>query len=237
MLIVNTRPATLPAPQISFLSLLAANPRIANPNRVSPGAKINLPCPPKVMCRAALIIEVNDFLFQATSYKYNVTVQQLLDTNPHIVNPDLMYAGEVVYIPPCTQTPDTVAISAVETARASCVPQTYVAKQGDKPGTVAAMFNMQIGDLYRLNPTLHVFATRFITAGQSLAVRSCPKAARLSFTSPQVCKSVYTVKQGETVKSVAAKAKTTIAKLIIGNYFIRSSISPLSTQRKLCIPP
>ena len=236
MLVVNTQPATLPAPQISFLSLLAANPRIANPNRVSPGAKINLPCPPKIECAAVRVVRPDENL-QVISNMYNVGVQQLLDTNPHIFSPDLLYTGEVVYIPPCTQTPDTVAISAVETARASCVPQTYVAKQGDKPGTVAAMFNMQIGDLYRLNPPLRVFATRLINAGQSLAVLSCPKAARLSWTSPQVCKSVYTVKQGETVKSVAAKAKTTIAKLIIGNYFIRSSISPLSTQRKLCIPP
>ena len=211
-----SQPATLPALQISLLSLLAANPDIANPDLNFTGAKINLPCPPNITCRAAVSLVGWDSI-EDISAKYNVTLQDLLDTNLHFIDPKTVSPGEIIYVPPCTQTPNSVAVSAVETARASCVPQTCVAQQGDKPGTVVAMFNMQIGDLYCLNPTLRVFATRLITAGQSLAVQSCPKAARLSWTSAQVCKSFYTVASGDTAQAVADKARTTIAKLMIGN--------------------
>ena len=224
----------MPSPQIDFVSLLAANPGIADPNLVFVGDKINIPCPPKIECAGVF----TNFTWPSNSLNsYNVTMQQVLDANPHLLVPDIWHRGDVVYIPPCTQTPDSVAISAVETARASCVQQTYVAQQGDIPGTVAAMFNMQIGDLYRLNPKLRVFATRLITAGQSLAVLSCPKAARLSWTSAQVCKSFYTIADGDTLKTVAAKAGTTMAKLMIGNPFITYVTQVLPAKRKLCIVP
>ena len=210
-------------PQINFLSLLAANPRIANPDRIFSGLKVNLPCPPKIMCRAAVSVQEGDTLM-AISEEYGVTLQDLLDTNLHIVHPDLVYPGDVVYVPPCTQTPDSVSVSAVETARHNCWQRLYFTKKGDTPGTVAAMFNMKIGDVY------HRYKYGLFPVGSRLrSVVGCPNAARLSWTSAQVCKSFYTVKHSDTPKTAAAKARTTIAKLMIGN--------PLSHQpRSRCRP-
>ena len=166
-----------------------------------------------------------------------VSLQDMLDANLHIVNSDLIFPGDVVFVPPCDQTPGSVAASAVKPARASCVPKKYVAKQGDKPGTIAATFNMQIGDLFRLNPRLRKFKTRLIKARQSLNVLSCPKAVRLSYTSAQVCKSFYTVQLGDTAVTAAAKVGTTVTKLMVGNGFITSITRPLQVGRKLCIVP
>ena len=132
-----------------------------------------------------------------------VSLQDMLDANLHIVNSDLIFPGDVVFVPPCDQTPGSVAASAVKPARASCVPKKYTAKEGDKPGTIAATFNMQIGDLLRLNPRLRKFRTRLIKAGQLLDVLSCPKAVRPSFPSAQVCKSFYTVTADDTATSAS----------------------------------
>ena len=156
--------------------------------------------------------------------------------NLEIVHPDLIFTGDIIFVPPCTRTPGLLAASAVKPARARCEPKKYAAKEGDRPATVAAMFNMQIGDLFRLNPRLRVFATRFITAGQSLDVLSCPKAVRLSYTNAQECKYNYTTKRGDTAASAAKNANTTITKLILGNYNM-FGLRRLPARRVLCIIP
>ena len=223
-------------PQINFLTLLVANPSIVNPDWIFVGQELNLPCPPKIKCKATVIVQSGNTI-PAIATANGVSLQDMLDANLHIVNSDLIFPGDVVFVPPCDQTPGSVAASAVKPARASCVPKKYVAKQGDKPGTIAATFNMQIGDLLRLNPRLRKFRTRLIKAGQLLDVLSCPKAVRPSFTSAQVCKSFYTVKADDTATTAAAAAKTTITKLMIANNFIYWTGQPLPAGRKLCIMP
>ena len=239
MPLATNTPTRHPAcPQINFLALLAANLGIPNPDVIFPGTTLKLPCPPKIMCRAAVSVKEGDSILNISQrYSPPIPLQDMLNANLNIVNRDLIFPGDVVFVPPCTQTPDLLAASAVKPARASCVSQTYVAKKGDRPGTVAAMFNMQIGDLFRLNPKLRKFKTRLIKARQSLNVLSCPKAVRLSYTSAQVCKSFYTVQLGDTAVTAAAKVGTTVTKLMVGNGFITSITRPLQVGRKLCIVP
>ena len=230
------QPAHLPPSQINFWTLLSANPAIANPDLIYDGQELNLPCPPQTKCKATVIVRERRDTVVTIAMDHNADLRDLLDANLHIVNPLMLFNGDIIFVPPCEHTPGLLAASAVKPARASCINQTYIANKGDKPGTVAAMFNMQIRDLFRLNPRLRVFATRFITAGQSLAVLSCPKAIRLAFTSAQVCKYNYTTKRGDTAKRAAAKANTTITKLVLGNPNM-FGLRKLPAKRVLCIIP
>jgi len=219
--------------QINYLSMLAANPSISTPDVISIGQVVILPCNPALVCKANYIVKSGDTVFNIGQAN-GVSLQDMLAANPQLVNPDMVYPGDLVFVPPCSQTPQ--AVRAVALARPSCKQTTYTAKAGDHVGKIAAMFNINPGELYRLNPTLKFRSTAVIKAGQVLAVLNCPKAMKLPFTTPRSCLSMFTVAQsGETPKSVAGKKGTTATKIMLANTWITSPTQVLPVRRKLCI--
>ena len=217
--------------KINYLSLLAANPSITTPDLIFVGQSLTLPCNPVLSCKANYIVQSGDTLYNI-GVKNSVVLQDMLNANPQLVNPNMIYPGDLVFVPPCTSDPP--AVSNVVPARRKCQIGKYTAKAGDFPGKVAAMFNTNPGEIFRLNPVLK---TKKIVANQVLDVLRCPKALRLPFTSARTCKSMYTVVAGDTPKTVASKTQSTASKVMLANTWITSPTMALTAKRKLCIAP
>jgi len=214
---------------INYLSLLAANPSITTPDLIFAGQVLTLPCNPVRTCKVNYIVKSGDTLYNI-GMANGASLQDMLGANPQLVNPNMIYPGDLVFVPPCTTDPPQVA--SVVRARRNCQAATYTAKTGDFPGKVAAMFNMNPGELFRLNAALK---KKKMAAGQVLSVLKCPKALRLPFTSARSCNSMYTAVAGDTPKTVATKTGSTASKLMLANTWIRSPTMTLPAKRKLCI--
>lgn len=159
----------------------------------------------------------------------------ILSIHLHVPAVCCYHSGDMVFIPPCSQAP--ASIRAVRSAKASCTTTTYTVKANDFPASIARMHNMNPGDLLRLNPKLRVRATAKVTVGQVLNVLSCPKATLLPFTSPIKCASFYTVKSGDTAKTVATNVGkgATVSKIMQANTWVMSPTMALPVGRKICI--
>ncbi len=86
---------------VTLGALLAANPQITDPNRISPGQQINIPTgdgniPPTG--GNTHVVQPGDTLSQIAAL-YGTTVAQLLALNPDITDPDLIFPGQVIQLP------------------------------------------------------------------------------------------------------------------------------------------
>ncbi|GAB6087108.1 LysM peptidoglycan-binding domain-containing protein [Alkaliphilus crotonatoxidans] len=90
---------------ISLQSLLIANPQVRNPNILYPGQELCIPAivtppPPVPFCTEGTIytIQRGDTLF-SIARNYGITVQQMIQANPQIADPNLVQVGQRVCIP------------------------------------------------------------------------------------------------------------------------------------------
>lgn len=116
---------------LSLLGLLQANPNITDPSIVAPGMGLNIPCPSTnviATCTDNVVLQPGQTMFVLADQR-NLSMQQLMDANPHIVHPNMVLPGEVVNVPPCQDTDQFTSI--VQKARQKCVQTTYTAQQGD----------------------------------------------------------------------------------------------------------
>ncbi|MFZ5944947.1 MAG: SafA/ExsA family spore coat assembly protein [Bacillota bacterium] len=83
---------------ISLQALIMANPQITNPNLIFPGQVICIPV--QVSCPGGFpyIVQPGDSLYYI-AIRFNVSLQTLIAANPQIVNPNLIYPGQVICIP------------------------------------------------------------------------------------------------------------------------------------------
>ena len=80
----------------------------------------------------------------------------------------------------------------------------YIVKSGDTLSEIAAKYKMSVSEIAKLNGLDN---PNRIYAGQRLKLKGAAKQA------PKPSKEYYTVKSGDTLSEIAAKYKTTTAKL------------------------
>lgn len=89
---------------IDLKNLVAMNPQIENPDQLEVGMKVIVPStigpndPPKLDIAHTHIVVQGDTLW-ALSKKFNVSLQELIQANKHVKNPNALLTGEKVYIP------------------------------------------------------------------------------------------------------------------------------------------
>ncbi|HEY8498352.1 MAG TPA: LysM peptidoglycan-binding domain-containing protein [Limnochordales bacterium] len=83
-------------------AILAINPQITNPNLIFPGQAICVPiarppaaCPPQTF---PYTVQPGDSLF-FIAQRFGTTVEAILAVNPQIVNPNLIFPGQVICVP------------------------------------------------------------------------------------------------------------------------------------------
>lgn len=82
---------------ISLQSLIAANPQIPDPNLIFPGQAI---CIPLASCPGGFMytVQPGDSLF-SIAQRFNVPLQAIIRANPQIVDPNLIFPGQIICIP------------------------------------------------------------------------------------------------------------------------------------------
>lgn len=85
---------------ISLDDLIAANPHIADPDRIFPGQVICVPLRNRFFCPGGFIYVVRrgDTLFEIAR-RFGTTVERIVQANPQITDPNLIYPGQRLCIP------------------------------------------------------------------------------------------------------------------------------------------
>lgn len=94
------------------------------------------------------------------------TVAEILDLNPQIANPNLIYNGQVLLIH--GRRPSAIRVTYTTTA-----PTTYTVKDGDTFLDIATMFGVTIWDITQANPGLTFFTK--LTPGMELEIPAAKK--------------------------------------------------------------
>ena len=91
---------------VSLEELIAANPQIKNPDLIFPGDVVFIPKdtphpgphPPRPPSARKYIVQKGDTLFLIAK-RFGVSLEELIAANPQIKNPDLIFPGDVIFIP------------------------------------------------------------------------------------------------------------------------------------------
>ncbi len=138
--------------------LIAANPQIADPNRIDVGDKICIPAREvPVRCPDGFLYTVRpgDTLFQLSA-RFEVSLQALIDANPQLEDPNRLTVGQVLCIPVTPRPP-------------ACPGGTiYTVMAGDTIFSIARKFNVSPDAIIAANPQLE--DPDRIFAGQKLCI-------------------------------------------------------------------
>lgn len=85
-------------------AIMAVNPQICDPNMIFPGQLIfipiaRFPAPPDGPPRFFVVVQPGETLF-IIARRHGVTLAELIAVNPQIVDPNLIFPGMVVNLPP-----------------------------------------------------------------------------------------------------------------------------------------
>lgn len=158
-------------------------------------------------------VQSGDTMF-AIAGKYNISLQTLIEANPQISDPDLIYPGERLCIPitgPATTCPEG---------------RTYQVVSGDTMYGIARRFGLNLDDLVRVNPQIADPAR--ITPGQLICIPEEPVGSCQGGT-------LYTVQAGDTMFDIAHSNNISLAALIAANPQITNP-DRIFPGQVICIP-
>jgi LysM repeat protein len=127
---------------VDYASLLAVNGSLSNPNLIFPGQQVVIPQGGSIPNTGGQTYTVvaGDRLFRI-ALRYNTSVQAILNVNPWISNPNLIFPGDVITLP---------------TGSGPGIPntggQTYTVVAGDTLSAIALRYNTSTAALLTANP-------------------------------------------------------------------------------------
>jgi peptidoglycan endopeptidase LytF len=199
---------------VSLTAFMAANPQITDPNIIYAGQIICVPFPPAPRsCQGFLYtIRSGESLFTIARH-FGVSMTALLRANPQIVNPNIIYTGQVICIP----YPRPPAV---------CRGFLYTVMDGDTIARIGRRFGVRPGDILRANP--QIVNPDIIFPGQTICI---------PFPPPPDCRDgfLYTIQRGDSLFSIARKYNITLDNLLAANPQI---VSPdiIFVGQVICIP-
>jgi LysM repeat protein len=139
-------------------SIMASNPEIKNPNVIYEGQRLTIyvsgpgnpppgnPPPPPA---GGTYYAVKGDTLRKIAAKFGTTVHAILQLNPQITNPSVIYAGQAITVPSASST--------------------YVVQRGDTLRIIANKFGTTVDALLALNPNIKnanlIYAGQVINAG------------------------------------------------------------------------
>jgi LysM repeat protein len=203
--------------------LLQWNPQIVNPNLIfagqrivvpavgvipptGPGIPVTGPVPTPGPDQQIYIVQPTDNLTRL-AIRFNTTVQNLLQINPQIINPNLIFAGQRILVP----TNGIIPPTGPGAPTPGPDQQVYIVQPGDTLRIIAARFGTTVQNLLVLNP--QIVNPNLIFAGQRIIVPATPGIPTPPPTDPQF----YTVQPGDTLFSIATRFGTTVQNLLALN--------------------
>ena len=114
----------------------------------------HVPPPPPPSGATTYVIRPGDTLRKLAAY-WGVTVNDILNVNPQITNPSLVYVGQVINVPGSSGTPAT--------------PIYYTIQRGDTLRSIASRYGTSVYSLQLLNP--QIWNPNWIYAGMVIRVQ------------------------------------------------------------------
>ena len=172
---------------ITLDALLAANPQITDPARISVGQVICVPGTTPSCEGTLYTIRAGDTLF-SLAQRYNTTVDAIIRANPGI-DPSNLRIGQVICIPSSTPGPVPCPGGTLYTIRA-----------GDTLFALAQRYNTTVDAILRANPGIDPNNLR---VGQVICIPG---------TGPVPCPggTLYTIRAGDTLFSLAQRFNVTV---------------------------
>jgi LysM repeat protein len=174
---------------ISLQTLIKVNPHIADPNLIFPGDVLCVPgakkgripasCPQGFNCRYT--VQSGDTMF-FIAQRFGVSLQALIDANPHIADPNQIFPGDVLCVP-------CVGNGRVPASCPKGFDCRYTVQSGDTMFFIAQRFGVSLQALIDANP--HIADPNQIFPGDVLCVpcvgngrvpASCPKGFEIAVT-------------------------------------------------------
>ena len=151
---------------VSLNALLQANPQISDPNVIYAGQVLTIPtqgegtATPQEPAQKEYTVQKGDSL-SAIAQRFGVSLQAIVQANPDITNPNVIYVGQRINIPTSGST------------GSSTKPQTqkYTVKSRDTLSGIAQDFGISLQALRQANP--QITDPNVIYPGQVLTI---PKA-------------------------------------------------------------
>lgn len=186
----------------SVEAIMAVNPQIRNPNVIFAGQIINVPVRHKEEYHRLLNIVVleGDTLYELAEI-FGVTVDEILNVNPGIVSPNLIFPGQIIAIP---------AFPPVPPDPGSALAQ-YLVRSGDTLYTIAQHFGLTVDLLLEQNP--QITNPNRISVGQVINLVVAPP---LPPEAPPGTIQIY-VSEGETLNNIARRTGTSVQAIIDAN--------------------
>lgn len=202
---------------VSLQALMAANPQIPDPNRLTPGQVV---CVPFVRCPAntfSYTVQRGDSMF-SIAQEFGVSLQALLNANPQITDPNRLYPGQNVCVPTTAPPPTICPVGTFP----------YTVQSGDSMWKIAQRFGVSLDALIAANPQIP--DPSMIYPGQIVCVPSTPP--------PQTCPPGtfrYTVQPGDSMWKIAQRFGVSLDALIRANPQI-SDPSLIYPGQIVCVP-
>ena len=225
---------------VSLQALINANPHIANPAVIFPGDVLCVPgAPPPQDCRipascppgfqGRYIVQPGDSMF-SIAQRFGVSLQALINANPHIPNPAVIFPCDVLCVPGPPPPPTDCRIPA------SCPPGfqgRYTVQPGDSMFTIAQRFGVSLQALINANP--HIPNPAVIFPCDVLCVPGAAPQCRIPASCPPGFQNRYTVQPGDSMFTIAQRFGVSLQALINANPHIPNPavIFPCDV---LCVP-
>lgn len=102
------------------------------------------------------------------SIKLGVSHKDLIDANPSITNPNVIFAGQVINVPVTSKEVISITTNIEDTSRNNSEIKTYIVQSGDNLWDISIKLGVPHKDLIDANPS--ITNPNFIFAGQVINV-------------------------------------------------------------------
>jgi len=159
-------------------------------------------------CGGSYIVQRGDYLSQIAR-TCGVTLTALLNANPGITNPNIIYVGMVLVIPDGT--------NPVPTAAPTVAPggDTYIVQRGDTLRIIANRFGTTVAAIVAVNPA--ITNPNIIYVGQRIKLPSGTSPVPTPVPTVNPGGSTYIVQRGDTLRIIANRFGTTVAAILAVN--------------------
>ena len=185
---------------VGLNNLIAVNPQIVNPDIISVNQVINLPvsppAPPVPPAGTIQIYVSAGETLTSIAQRTGVSLQAIINANPQIVNPNLIFVGQIINVPLLS-----VGLGQLR----------IVVRPGDTLSFFAQVFGITVAQILAVNPG--IVNPNQIFPGQIVNIPAAPPVG----PDPGFTPAQYLVRPGDSLFSIAQQFGVGLNKLIAAN--------------------